>query len=113
MQLSAVWRMEAFGPASGSEQYSDELSDEQMAKGGPQDTAAQAEDRAARLAMRRHARDVPLPRSQPAARARVGMNTQRKAQQAQPATGRAAAASIILNQGGNARGPAGRGEPSG
>lgn len=120
VQLSAVWRMEAFGPAaSAGSEYSDELSDEHLAMGAPQDAAAQAEDRAARLAMRRYARDaalgLPPPRSQQKqqqpARPRSGVATQRKAQQLQPGPARAAAASPILNQGGNVRGPpAGRGE---
>ena len=124
-QLSAVWRMEAFGPVvpTGSE-FSDELSDEHLAMGAPQDAAAQAEDRAARVAMRRYARDaalgLPVPRQQQqkaAVRARSGGTAvpvvQRKAERphARAASARAPPASPILHQGGNVRGPpAARGE---
>ncbi|EFN51054.1 hypothetical protein CHLNCDRAFT_141564 [Chlorella variabilis] len=94
-QLSAVWRMEAAG-AGLLPEYSDELDEDHVAVGAPQDAAAQAEERAVRLAQRRLARDVAV--VVPLARAPAQ-------QQQQPGRAAAAPASPILSQGGNVRGP--------
>lgn len=126
-QLSAVWRLEL---AAEMEAEESELDEERAAMGAPQDAAAQAEDRAARLASRRFARGVvppghqqqrytaeeeeqeeqPVPVRRPVGRPRSS-NTQRKAerQHTRPAAaGRAAAngsGNPVLSQGGNVRGP--------
>ena len=115
-QLSAVWRMEAYAAEMGPE-FSDDASDEHIAVGAPQDAAAQAEERAARLAQRRYAREVALaPRGQKRPGRPPAVQLQRKPDRprsapGRPAPARAAAASPILYQGGNVRGPpAGRGK---
>lgn len=118
-QLSAVWRMEAYAAEFGPE-FSDDVSDEHIAAGAAQDAAAQAEERAARLAQRRYAREVALnPRGKkragrpPAPQPQVQRKPERpRSAPSRPAPARAAAASPILYQGGNVRGPpAARGKP--
>lgn len=115
-QLSAVWRLEAAGAAgawdapAGSDQTS-----QGEAAGAPQDAAAQAEERAARLAMRRFARDVGVaalqqPQRQPAAAVRrptgrprgSGAGAGQRRDRGQRAGG---SSGTVLKQAGNVRGP--------
>lgn len=117
-QLSAVWRLEAAGAAgaldapAGSDQASEA---EALLAGAPQDAAAQAEERAARLAMRRFARDVGAaavqqPQRQPVAACRrpagrprnSGAATSQRKVRGQRAAGSSGA---VLKQAGNVRGP--------
>ncbi len=107
--------MEAYAAELGPE-FSD-ASDEHIAVGAPQDAAAQAEERAARVAQRRYAREAALaPRGQKRPGRPPSAQAQRKPERPRPAPprpapARAAAASPILYQGGNVRGPpAGRGK---
>jgi hypothetical protein len=118
-QLSTVWRMEAAGANLGPTS-SGELEEDQLLVGAAQDAAAQAEERAARLAMRRYGRDVGVPGGRPAQpQAHKAARPQQRPQQQQqrkaerpaprPASGSRAAsggsANPILHQGGNVRGP--------
>lgn len=65
-QLSAVWRLEAAGvPGWAAPAVSGQPEEEPAVLAAPQDAAAQAEDRAARLAMRRFARDMAVGVQQP------------------------------------------------
>ncbi|KAL4431305.1 hypothetical protein ABPG75_006561 [Micractinium tetrahymenae] len=117
-QLSAVWRLEAAGAAGAwdAPAASAETSEgEALLAGAPQDAAAQAEERAARLAMRRFARDVGAtalqqPQRQQAAAGRrpagrprsSAAATGQRRERGQRAGGSSGA---VLKQAGNVRGP--------